>query len=90
MKVHWTNRALAHLLDIYEYIAQDSPVYAKHTIDQLTRRSEQLGQYPESGRMVPEYNAPDIREVIEGNYRLIYRILDEQINVLAVIHTRRR
>lgn len=89
MTVHWTNRALAHLLDIYEYIAQDSPIYAKHTIEKLTSRSEQIGTHPESGRKVPEYDAPHIREVIEGNYRLIYRIKEAQIDVLAVIHTRR-
>jgi addiction module RelE/StbE family toxin len=89
MKVEWTNRALAHLLDIYEYIAQDSPMYAKRTIDNLTRRSEQIGQHPQSGRVVPEYETDDIREVIEGEYRLIYRIKPDQIDVIAVVHSRR-
>ena len=74
MNVEWTNRVLEHLLDIYECIAQDSPMYAKRTIDNLTHRSEQIGKHPQSGRIVPEYEAEDIREVIEGEYRLIYRI----------------
>lgn len=89
MKVTWTNRALNHLLDIYEYIAQDSPVYAKRIIDNLTRRSEQIGNYPQSGRVVPEYEADDIREVIEGEYRLIYTVKATQIDVIAVLHSRR-
>lgn len=89
MRVHWTNRALESLLSIYEYIAKDSPVFAKRTIDKLTRRSEQLGDFPKLGRKVPEYPANDIREIIEGNYRIIYRIKPDQIDVLIVIHSAR-
>lgn len=87
MKVHWTNTAVEHLLSIQEYISQDSPVYADRILDRLTRRSEQIGTFPRSGRVVPEYQDPDVREVIEGSYRIIYRIREEQIDVLAVIHS---
>ena len=87
MKVHWTNTALGHLLAIYEYIAQDSSVYAQRMVDRLTRRSQQIAAFPLSGRMVPEFEAEDIREMIEKPYRIIYRIKPEQIDVLAVIHS---
>ena len=87
MRVHWTNTALEHLLSIYAHIAQESPVYADRTVDRLTRRSEQVGQFPRSGRMVPEYQVADIREVIERPYRIIYRIKPDQIDVLAVFHS---
>ena len=86
MKAHWTNTALEHLLAIYEYIAKDSSVYAHRMVDKLTRRSEQIAAFPLSGRMVPEYEAKDIREMIEKPYRIIYRIKQEQIDVLAVIY----
>jgi len=86
MSVHWTDSAIAHLLDIYEYIAHDSPIYAKRMIDRITRRSEQIASFPMSGRMVPEYEAGDIREIIEKPYRIIYRIKPDQVDVLAVIH----
>ena len=86
MKVHWTNTALGHLLAIYEYIAQDSSLYAQRMVDRLTRRSEQIAAFPLSGRMVPEFEAEDIRELVEKPYRIIYRIKPEQIDVLAVIH----
>lgn len=86
MNVHWTDTAVAHLVAIYERIAQDAPVYAQRMIDRLTKRSEQIATFPESGRMVPEYEAPDIREVIESPYRIIYRIKVDQIDVLAVVH----
>ncbi len=88
MRVHWTNTALEHLLSIYAHIAQESPVYADRTVGgSATRRSEQVAQFPRSGRMVPEYQVPDIREVIERPYRIIYRIKPNQIDVLAVFHS---
>ena len=86
MKVHWTNTAQGHLDAIYAYIAQDSPAYAKRLVDRLTRRSQQIIDFPMSGRRVPEYEMDQIREIIEGQYRIIYYITPDQIDVLAVIH----
>jgi toxin ParE1/3/4 len=86
MNVHWTDTALRHLDAIHHYIARDSPAYAKRMVDRLTRRSQQIGEFPLSGRMVPEYEMAQIREVIEGPYRIIYYIKPNQIDVLAVIH----
>jgi toxin ParE1/3/4 len=86
MKVYWTNNSIDHLLGIYEYIAQNSPVYAKRVVDKITRRSEQIAEFPLSGRKVPEYKSEDIREIIEKPYRIIYRIKSDQIDILAVIH----
>jgi len=90
MKVHWTDTALDHLSAIYEYIAVDSENYAKRMIDRLTKRSRQIGNFPYSGRMVPEFEEELIREVIEGPYRIIYYIKPNQIDVLAVIHGARQ
>lgn len=86
MKVHWTNNAERHLDAIFNYIAQTSQEYAKRMVDRLTRRSLQIAEYPLSGRRVPEYDFDQIREVIEGSYRIIYYIKSDQIDVLAVIH----
>ena len=86
MNVHWTDTALRHLDAIHRYIAQDSPAYAKRMIDRLTRRSQQIADFPLSGRMVPEYETTQVREVIEGPYRIVYYIKPGQIDVLAVIH----
>ena len=87
MRVHWTNKALNHLLAIHEYVAQNSEIYANRLVDRLTRRSEQIGLFPQSGRMVPEYKRADIREVIERPYRIIYRVKENQIDVLSVVHS---
>jgi len=86
MKVHWTDTAEGHLDALYTYIAQDSPEYAKRMVDRITRRSQQIADFPFSGRRVPEYDIDQIREVIEGSYRIIYHIKPDQIDVLAVIH----
>jgi plasmid stabilization system protein ParE len=86
MRVHWTDTAEGHLDAIYAYIAQDSPEYAMRMVDRLTRRSQQIAKFPFSGRRVPEYDIDQIREVIEGPYRIIYHIKPDQIDVLAVIH----
>jgi len=86
MKVHWTATAESHLDAIHSYIAQDSPEYAKRTIDRLTRRSQQISTFPLSGHRVPEYDREQIREVVEGYYRIIYHIKSDQIDIIAVIH----
>jgi toxin ParE1/3/4 len=86
MKVHWTNTAEGHLDAIFNYIAQNSPEYAKRIVDRITRRSQQIAEYPLSGRRVSEYDFNQIREMIEGPYRIIYHIKSDQVDVLAVIH----
>lgn len=86
MKVHWTDTALEHLQAIHAYIAKDSPQYALRVVDRLTRRSQQIGEFPLSGRVVPEFELAQIREVVEGSYRIIYYIKPDQVDVLAVIH----
>jgi plasmid stabilization system protein ParE len=86
MNVHWTDTALRHLDAIHGYIARDSPAYARRMVDRLTHRSQQIAEFPLSGRMVPEYETTQIREAIEGPYRIIYYIKPGQIDVLAVIH----
>jgi toxin ParE1/3/4 len=86
MKVHWTDTAEGHLDAIYSYIALDSPEYAKRIVDRLTKRSQQIAEFPFSGRKVPEYNNDQLREIIEGSYRIIYLIKSDQIDVVSVIH----
>jgi plasmid stabilization system protein ParE len=71
---------------IYEYIASDSAIYAKRVIDRIIQRSNQISSFPYSGRKTPELNQSDIREIIEGSYRIIYRIKIDTIEILTVLH----
>ncbi len=84
--VYWTDNAVRQLDAIYEYIGQTSFDYALRMVDKITRRSEQIATFPTSGRMVPEFNNPIIRELIERPYRIIYLTTAEGIDVLAVVH----
>ena len=86
MKVHWTDTALEHLQAIHAYIARNSPQYALRIVDRLTRRSQQIAEFPLSGRVVREFEFQQIREVLEGPYRIIYYIKPDQVDVLAVVH----
>jgi plasmid stabilization system protein ParE len=75
---------------IHDYIAQNSQSYALRVVDRLTGRSRQIAQFPQSGRAVPEFDDPQVREVVEGSYRIIYRVKKNQIDVIAVIHGARQ
>ena len=86
MKVLWTDSAVAQLQAIHDYLAQTSPEYALRIVDRLTKRSIQIAAFPLSGRMVPEYELNEVRELIEGRYRIIYLLEAAQVQVLAVIH----
>ena len=86
MKVYWTQNAIKHLTNIYDYITLNSPTYVRRMVDRITQRSEQISTQPFSGHKVPEYETEDIRELIEKPYRIICRLKQDQIDVLAVIH----
>jgi addiction module RelE/StbE family toxin len=86
VKVLWTDSALTQLQALHDYLAQTSPEYALRIVDRLTNRSIQIAAFPLSGRMVPEYELNEVREVIEGRYRIIYLVEATQVHVLAVIH----
>ena len=86
MKVSWTDRARRHLRAIHDYIAEDSPRSATRLADRITRKTETLGRFPLSGHVVPEYETESVRQILEGNYRIIHRVRPDRIEVLAVIH----
>jgi toxin ParE1/3/4 len=88
VKVVWTATALGQLAAIREYISQTSPFYAERMVQRILDRAPQLATFPDSGRMVPEVGRSEIREVIEGPYRVIYQKTAERLEVLAVIHGR--
>jgi toxin ParE1/3/4 len=90
VKVVWTRRALIDLEDIAEYISKDSPRYAKLTLEELIATDSLIEENPMSGKIVPESNDKLVREIIKGNYRVIYQIRDENAAfILTVFHSAR-
>jgi toxin ParE1/3/4 len=90
VKLIWTNQAIEDLGSIGDYIAESSEKYAKLTVKRLYDRTEILKTYPFAGRIVPEKNEENLRELIEGNYRIFYEVISkDQINILGVYHSAR-
>lgn len=71
---------------IHEYISKDSKFYADRFIEKIINRVDQLESFPNSGRVVPEFNLENIRELLEGNYRIIYKINSKNIIGITRIH----
>lgn len=88
--VKWTAHAKAQLHHIHDYIAQDSPLYAKRVTGELVQKTIDLDELPRKGFKVPELNEDAVRELGLYSYRILYEIKpDKLIEVLAVIHKRR-
>lgn len=86
--VKWTDHALAQLRHIHDYIAHDSPLYAKRVSDALVHKTVRLDELPYHGRKVPELNEEYIRELAMYSYQIIYEIKTNDVEILAVIHKR--
>ena len=89
-QISWTKKSLKDLRAINDYISLDSSFYAARFISKLISRVDQLIEFPESGRMVPEKNVHEIRELIEGNYRIFYRLQRKKITILRIHNAARR
>lgn len=86
MKIVWSPLAIDRVSEIAAYIAQENPAAAEKWVDTVFRKVEDLQDFPESGRVVAETENKSIRELIYGNYRLIYRLEEKRISVLTVRH----
>jgi len=87
-KLSWTEKASKNLQAVFDYISKDSKVYAARYVKALVHSTKKLENMPRCGRIVPELDDSRFREVIYGNYRIVYRITgaDDNIEILAVIH----
>lgn len=89
-KIKWTRKALRDLHDIYEFIAKDSKRYAQVQVEKIQKAVSILTRFPLMGRKVPEFPHLTYREILVGNYRVIYRFQEgeNRILVMAVVHGR--
>ncbi|MGD9159890.1 MAG: type II toxin-antitoxin system RelE/ParE family toxin [Desulfobacteraceae bacterium] len=86
MKIIWSPLAIDRASEIVDYISQDKPSAAEKWIDTAFSKVEQLKSSLEIGRIVPEIKNGQFREIIYGNYRIIYRIEKKQISILTIRH----
>lgn len=88
--IEWTDPARADLRSIRAYIARDSPQYAKRLSVRIRKAVDGLRRFPEAGSLVSEWELDDVREIYVGNYRVIYRVRQNIIAILTVIHGARQ
>ena len=86
-QIVWLKDAKTDLKEIYDYIALDSKRYARLQVERIKESIKVLKIEPQIGKLVHELNQPEIREMIEGNYRIIYRLIStKKIHILMVHH----
>lgn len=89
VRIYWTSQAREDLREIRAFIARDAPKTASAFVRRLRKAVGRLRDFPESGQVVPELSRTEIREILRGNYRLIYRFRDHRVDILAVFHSAR-
>ena len=86
MKLIWTDPCIEDLRAVRDYIGRDSDYYAADLVEQVVLSVERLLRFPKLGRVVPEAQDENIRELVHQNYRIIYRIAGERIEILTIVH----
>lgn len=90
VEINWTLQAVSDIDHIAAFIAQDSLKFAKIQVARFFEVTKTLESHPKSGRVVPEFNKTNIREIILGNYRIVYKIIfTKRIDIVAVHHSAR-
>ena len=89
-EVEWTDPAWDDLAGIAEYIARDSEYYAAAFVQEMKEAAASLADFAERGQVVPEFGDPSIRELLVKSYRLVYKVSENRVVILALIHGAQR
>jgi len=86
MKIIWSKLSIKNLENLKNYISQDSPRYAEIFISKLIESVENIQNFPNIGRKVPERDEDNLREIIYHHYRIVYLIHNNDIEIVTVVH----
>lgn len=89
MKLRFTDRARRDLIELGRYIARDKPGAPRRWVERLRRAAQAAARHPLAGRRVPEVGKDSVREVVVGNYRIVYEVQGKEIRVLTVFEGHR-
>jgi toxin ParE1/3/4 len=90
VEIKWTTQSLEDLANIASFIGKDSEKYALIQTERFFEKVKILRTHPEFGRIVPEIGLKSVRQLIEGNYRIIYQVISsDRIDILTVHHKSR-
>lgn len=85
-RIIWSPLAIERLEEICNFIGKDSEYYARRFAKNINKMVKSLPEFPEAGRMVPEYQNPQLRERIFHQYRIVYRIKENTIEIAVITH----
>ena len=89
-KIRWSPKAADNFEEICNFIGKDSEFYASMLAKKINSIIKNIPLFPESGRIVPEYQDKSLREKIFQNYRIVYRIKGDFIEIAAISHCARQ
>jgi len=87
--LRWTEQAVDDLREIRKYIERDSPRYSRLVVERLYEATQRLETFPRSGRVVPEFDVEHLREIMVGEYRIVYRVESDAVVFLTVFRSSR-
>jgi toxin ParE1/3/4 len=85
-RIEWTRSAVSDVRNLRDYIARDSEAYAERFVQKIIEAAEKVGASPRVGRKLPEADQENIREIVFGIYRIVYRAEESRSLILMVIH----
>jgi toxin ParE1/3/4 len=85
-QVIWAPQAIEDVEAIRAYVARDSPTYADLVVERIVTAVARLESHPLSGRVVPEVGDESLREIIQGSYRIVYRLKRDVVEIVTVFH----
>jgi toxin ParE1/3/4 len=88
-EVRWTEQAVGDLEAIRRYIERDSPQYGHLVAERLFNATSRLEAFPRSGRIVPELGREEVREIIVGEYRIVYRVESDAVILITIFRSSR-
>lgn len=88
VEINWTQQSIDDIENVAQFIAKDSHRFAQIQTERFFEYTVILEKHPRAGKMVPEINKSNIRELILGNYRIVYKIISsKKIDILSIHHS---
>lgn len=85
-QVTWAPQAIEDVEAIRVYVTRDSSPYADLVVERIVAAVARLESHPLSGRVVPEVGDQSLREIIQGSYRIVYRLKHDVVEIVTVFH----
>ena len=86
VRLIWSYKALEDIKEIFEYISRDSEFYARNVVKEIRKKVKSIKLFPRRGRVIPEINDKNYREIFQWNYRIMYKIESQNIYILSIFH----